>query len=404
MDDSRGLSMVLLHNSSTASDNALLWRTKSWRQAFSAHKAVEDLFAHADIRLDGARPWDIQVHNERLFRRILAAGSLGLGEAYMDGDWDCPAVDQLFDRLISAKLADRLGMTLPLVLLMLAARLSNRQSIARAGQVAKAHYDLPADIHEATYDNRLTGSCAYWKDSVTLDEAQENKLDLICRKVALQAGHTVFDIGCGWGSFIGFAAERYGARCTGITVSAEQVAYAMQRYAGLPVEALLMDYRGYQGPKVDRIVSVGMFEHVGSKNYRTYFDCARRLLKDEGIFLLHTIWENERYPVIDAWQDKYIFPNGDLPSLGQITSALEGLFVVEDVHNFGAYYDQTLMAWNANFQSRRSQMAARHGERFCRMWEYYLLQNAGAFRCRHISVGQLVLTPHGLPGGYQSAR
>jgi cyclopropane-fatty-acyl-phospholipid synthase len=222
--------------------------------------------------------------------------------------------------------------------------------------------------------------------------------------VALQAGHTVFDIGCGWGSFIGFAAERYGARCTGITVSAEQVAYAMQRYAGLPVEALLMDYRGYQGPKVDRIVSVGMFEHVGSKNYRTYFDCARRLLKDEGIFLLHTIWENERYPVIDAWQDKYIFPNGDLPSLGQITSALEGLFVVEDVHNFGAYYDQTLMAWNANFQSRRSQMAARHGERFCRMWEYYLLQNAGAFRCRHISVGQLVLTPHGLPGGYQSAR
>jgi cyclopropane-fatty-acyl-phospholipid synthase len=295
-------------------------------------------------------------------------------------------------------------MTLPLALLMLAARLTNRQSVARSGKVAEAHYDLPADIHEATYDKRMTASCAYWKDAQTLDQAQKNKLDLICRKVGLKPGHTVFDIGCGWGSFIGFAAEKYGALCTGVTVSSEQVAYARRRYAGLPVEPLLMDYRLYRGPKVDRVISVGMFEHVGAKNYRTYFECARRLLKDDGIFLLHTIWENERHPVIDAWQDKYIFPNGDLPSLGEIASAVEGLFVVEDVHNFGADYDKTLMAWNGNFQSRRAEMAARHGERFCRMWEYYLLQNAAAFRCRHISVGQLVLTPHGLRGGYQAVR
>ena len=379
-------------------------RSGLWGRRLSARRTVEDLFAAADIRLNGSRAWDIQVHNERLFRRILAGGSLGFGEAYMDGDWDCAALDQFFDRVISSRLSERLGTTLPLFLLMLAARLSNRQSANRSWKVAKAHYDLPTDIHEATYDKRLTASCAYWKDADTLDQAQENKLDLICRKVGLRHGHTVFDIGCGWGSFIGFAAERYGARCTGVTVSKEQVAYVQRRYGGLSVEPLLMDYRAYRGPQVDRVISVGMFEHVGSKNFRTYFECARRALKDDGIFLLHTIWENERHPVIDAWQDKYIFPNGDLPSLGEITSAVEGLFVVEDVHNFGADYDRTLMAWNTNFQSRRAEMTARHGERFCRMWEYYLLQNAAAFRCRHISVGQLVLTPRGLRGGYEAVR
>jgi cyclopropane-fatty-acyl-phospholipid synthase len=375
----------------------------AWDRFFSHRRAVEDLFAMADVVLGGTRPWDIQVHNERFYRRLMADGSLGLGEAYMDGDWDCPALDQLFDRVISARLSERIGLTLPLAILRTAARFQNRQTVARARTVAEIHYNLPLDIHLATYDRRITGSCAYWKDAADLDTAQEAKLDLICRKIGLKANHTVLDIGCGWGSFIGFAAEKYGASCSGVTVSSEQVDYVEKRYGG-SVRPLLLDYRDYDGPPADRLVSVGMFEHVGSKNFRTYFNRARRYLKDDGLFLLHTIWENERYPVIDAWQDKYIFPNGDLPSLGEITSAVEGLFVVEDVHNFGADYDKTLMAWNANFQSRRGEMAARHGERFCRMWEYYLLQNAGAFRCRHISVGQLVLSPRGLRGGYRTVR
>jgi cyclopropane-fatty-acyl-phospholipid synthase len=375
----------------------------AWGRFFSHRRTVEELFAMAGVAIGGTRPWDIQVHNERFYQRVMAYGSLGLGEAYMDGDWDCPALDQLFGRVISARLSDRLGITLPLAILRTAARLQNRQTISRAREVAEVHYDLPLDIHEATYDRRLTGSCAYWKDAADLDTAQEAKLDLICRKIGLAAGHSILDIGCGWGSFIGFAAEKYGASCTGVTVSSEQVAYARKRYGSL-VRPLLLDYRNYAGPPVDRLVSVGMFEHVGYKNYRTYFTCARRYLKEDGLFLLHTIWENKRYPTIDAWQNKYIFPNGDLPSLGEITSAVEGLFVVEDVHNFGADYDKTLMAWNANFQSRRAELAERHGERFCRMWEYYLLQNAGAFRCRHISVGQIVLSPKGLRGGYQTVR
>lgn len=381
-----------------------LWQRTGLANRFSARRAFTDFFALAGIMVDGPNPWDMCVNDERVFNRLLAGGSLGLGEAYMDGDWDCPALDQFFDRVISAHLSDKIGLTLPMATLMLAARLKNRQSVARAGQVADTHYNLPTDIHEATYDRRLTASCAYWKDAANLDQAQENKLDLICRKIGLQPHHTIWDIGCGWGSFVGFAAEKYGAHSTGVTVSSEQVAYIQKRYRGLPIRPLLMDYRTYDGPKVDRVVSVGMFEHVGAKNYRTYFEAARRALKDDGLFLLHTIWENERHPVIDAWQDKYIFPNGDLPSMGEITSAVEGLFVVEDVHNFGAYYDNTLMAWNANFQRRRDEMEQRHGNRFCRMWEYYLLQNAAAFRCRHISVGQFVLSPNGLRGGYESVR
>jgi cyclopropane-fatty-acyl-phospholipid synthase len=371
-----------------------------WNRA----KRVTDLFQLADVTIGGTRPWDIRLHNDRFYRRVMAGGSLALGESYMDGDWDCDALDQLFDRVISRRLGDALGLTLPLALLVLVSRLQNRQTLRRAKQAADVHYDLPVDIFEATFDKRLTGSCGYWAGATNLDEAQDAKLDLICRKIGLKPGNSVLDIGCGWGAFMGFAAERYGADCQGVTVSPVQAAYAAKRYGGLKVRPLLQDYRNFQGAKTDHVVSMGMFEHVGAKNYRTYFECARRALKDDGLFLLHTIWENERYPTIDPWQDKYIFPNGDLPSVGEITTAVEGLFVLEDVHNFGTDYDKTLMAWNAKFQSNRREMAGRHGERFCRMWEYYLLQNAGAFRSRHISVGQFVLSPHGVRGGYRSQR
>ena len=396
-------------SSNTVSDNLARQRPRRivpLPRVFTAgrRKLVSELFAQAGIAIDGRSPWDIRVSSDRFYSQVLAQGSLGLGESYMDGEWDCDALDQFFERVISARLGERLGVTLKLALLILSAKLQNRQSIARARRVADVHYNLPIDIFEATFDQRLTGSCGYWRSAATLDEAQEAKLDLICRKTGLKSGQRVLDIGCGWGSFLGFAAERYGALCSGITVSQAQIDYIEGRYDGLPVTAWRQDYREYERAPVDHVVSAGMFEHVGAKNHRTYFSCARRAIKDDGLFLLHTIWENERYPAIDPWQDKYIFPNGDLPSLGEIATAVEGLFVVEDVHNFGADYDRTLMAWNAKFQSNRPEIGKRHGERFCRMWEYYLLQCAAAFRCRHINVGQLVLSPYGIRGGYAAVR
>lgn len=265
--------------------------------------------------------------------------------------------------------------------------------------MAKAHYNLGIDIFEATFDSRLTGSCAYWKSAADLDAAQEAKLELVCRKIGLQPGQSVFDIGCGWGAFMGFAAERHGARCIGVTVSSKQAAYGRERYAELPVEFRLQDYRDYVG-RTDHVVSMGMFEHVGARNYRQYFELARRSLKDDGLFLLHSIIGNRRDDRIEPWLDKYIFPNGVIPTVGQIGEACEDLFVIEDFENFGAYYDLTLMAWRAKFQSNRAAISARHGERLCRMWDYYLCSCAGGFRSRQISVGQWVLSSRGVPGGY----
>jgi cyclopropane-fatty-acyl-phospholipid synthase len=370
---------------------------------------VRDLLARASIEINGSNPWDIQVHNKAVYARVLANGSLGLGAAYMDGWFSCERLDQFFARVVGARLSQKLPISMNLALLVAKSKLQNRQTRRRARQVAEVHYDLPVEVFEATFDARLTGSCGYWNEARTLDDAQDHKLDLICRKVGLQAGQRVLDIGCGWGAFMGFAAERYGANCTGVTVSKEQVDYGRRRYAGLAAEFRLQDYRDVAGNPFDHIVSMGMFEHVGPKNYKSYFGCARRLLRNEGLFLLHTIWGNEP-SALDPWIDKYIFPNGALPTIGQIGTAVHGLFVIEDVHNFGADYDKTLMAWNAKFQSNRAAIAAlmnnkgHDGERFCRMWEYYLLSCAGGFRSREISVGQFVLSPRGVPGGYQSVR
>ncbi|MFI5011932.1 MAG: cyclopropane fatty acyl phospholipid synthase [Hyphomicrobiales bacterium] len=370
---------------------------------------VRDLLSRARIEINGRNPWDIRVHNEALYARVLANGSMGLGEAYMDGWFSCERLDEFFARAVEAHLGDRLPLSMNLALLVAKSKLQNRQTRRRARQVADVHYDLPVEVFEATFDSRLTGSCAYWRDARTLDEAQDRKLDLICRKIGLRAGERVLDIGCGWSAFMGFAAERYGANCTGVTISKEQVEYGRRRYAGLPVEPRLEDYRDCASGPFDHIVSMGMFEHVGPKNYRVYFETIRRLLREDGLFLLHTIWANEPY-ALDPWIDKYIFPNGALPTLGQIGTAIHALFTVEDVHNFGADYDRTLMAWNDKFQSNRAAVATlmegrgRDGERFCRMWEYYLLSCAGGFRSRRISVGQLVLSPHGVRGGYQSVR
>jgi cyclopropane-fatty-acyl-phospholipid synthase len=357
------------------------------------------LLARADIAINGSRPWDLQVHNDALYGRVLREGSLGLGESYMDGWWDAERLDEFFFRLLRAGLDASAAPGLSLLASALI-RFTNRQSRARAFQVGQEHYDLGNDLFEAMLDPNLVYTCGYWKDAETLEEAQLAKLDLICRKIGLEKGHQVLDIGCGWGSFAKFAAERYGAQVTGITVSKEQAELARSRTAGLPVEIRVEDYRETKG-SFDRVLSVGMFEHVGSKNYRTYFEAVERLLKDDGLSLLHSIGGNHSVRSTDPWMDRYIFPNGMIPSIRQIGTALEGLFVMEDWHNFGAYYDKTLMAWQANFEAHWPELKERYSERFRRMWNYYLLACAGSFRARKNQLWQIVLSKHGVPGGYQ---
>lgn len=366
-------------------------------------RVVEGLLRTAGVSINGEHPWDIQVRDERFFRRVLTQGSLGLGESYMDGWWQCERVDQLVCRLVRAGLATRVSGGMRELLRQVVAQLVNLQSRARAFMVGERHYDLSLDLYRKMLDSRLNYSCGYWKNADTLDQAQIDKLDLICRKLSIQPGDKVLDIGCGWGSFARYAATEYGAEVTGITISREQARFARENCEGLPVEIRLEDYRAVSG-SYDHIVSIGMFEHVGYKNYRTYFDVAHRCLKGGGLFLLHTIGGNQSTIKGDPWIHKYIFPNGLVPSLEQVGRALTGRFVMEDWHNFGADYDLTLMAWHSNFISHRDDFSQQFGERFCRMWEYYLLACAGAFRARDIHLWQLVLSPGGVPGGYDSIR
>lgn len=367
---------------------------------------VKKILAGIDVEVGGTRPWDIQVKDERLYMRVMLRGSIGLGEAYLDGWWECAHLDQFFTRLLGAGLHYKHKAPGQDAFHVLSNFLFNKQSVARAFAVGERHYDIGNDLYKAMLDTRLVYTCGYWSGSPpaqTLDEAQEAKLHLICKKLNLTPGQKVLDIGCGWGSFAKFAAEKYGVEVTGVTVSKEQVALGNELCKGLPVKILLQDYREIQGT-YDAIVSIGMFEHVGHKNYRTFMEVASRCLKSDGLFLLHTIGGNLSQIDVDPWINKYIFPNGMLPSVKQIGGSIEALFVVEDWHNFGADYDKTLMAWHANVEAHWPQLSGAYSGRFKRMWDYYLLSCAASFRVRDNQLWQIVLSKKGVRGGYRSVR
>ncbi len=363
---------------------------------------ARELLASAGIVVNGARPWDMRIHHPDTLDRVLSQGSLGLGESYMDGWWDCDRVDELITRVLQARLDEQVGHPLWWWTL-LRARLTNLQSLSRAWQVAKVHYDLGNGLYAAMLDPSMAYSCGYWAQASNLAQAQEAKLELVCRKLQLEPGMTLLDIGCGWGSLMLHAARHHRVQCVGLTVSREQMGWGQVQAQGLPVRFELMDYRQFNPEgklRFDRVASIGMFEHVGHKNYGAYFGMARRCLHDDGLFLLHTIGKNRSGAGIDPWIDKYIFPNGELPSMAELASAAED-FVVEDWHNFGADYDRTLMAWHQRFEAAWPRLQHRYDERFYRMWCYYLLCCAGTFRARDNQLWQVVLSPRGRPGGYR---
>ena len=361
--------------------------------------AAQRLLGSSDVRINGDQPWDIQVHNADLFARVLAQGSLGLGESYMDGWWDCERLDEFFCRILLARL-DEKTTARPGVFEFLKAKLINLQTPSRSFLVGKQHYDIGNDLYHAMLDEQLIYSCGYWEDASTLDEAQEAKLELVCQKLGLEPGMRVLDVGCGWGGAAKYAAERYDVEVVGITVSEEQAAFAREMTRGLPVEIRYQDYRSLEG-KFDRIWSIGMCEHVGAKNYATFMDVVHRCLADDGLFLLHTIGVQQAAVRCDPWITRYIFPNSKLPSAKEICAAVENRFVMEDWQNFGADYDKTLMQWCHNFQENWNSLRHRYDERFFRMWKYYLLSCAGAFRARANQLWQIVLSPKGIPGGYR---
>jgi cyclopropane-fatty-acyl-phospholipid synthase len=364
---------------------------------------IESLIQPAGIQINGPNPWDIKVYDSRFYQRLLAQESLGLGESYMDGWWESEKLDEFFFHLIKGGVIGTRFNKLSNFLRLFLAKIYNYQNRARAFQIGQQHYNISFELYQRMLDKDLNYSCAYWEATSDLAQAQKKKLDLICRKLKLESGMRLLDIGSGWGALAKYAAENYGVNVLGVTVSSEQIKIARERCKGLPIEFRLQDYRLLK-EKFDRIVSVGMFEHVGYKNYPTYFETVTNCLKDNGLFLLHTIGGNRSRVTGDPWVLKYIFPNSMLPSMFQMTQASEGKLLLEDCHNIGPHYDKTLIAWHQNFRKSWQDINHLYDERFYRMWQYYLLSFAGAFRARFLHVWQLVFSKNGILGEYKSVR
>jgi cyclopropane-fatty-acyl-phospholipid synthase len=368
---------------------------------------------HHEVGARGVPPAFAEVPAEVL--SILRKGGLfGLGESYVRGEWQCDDLVGVMYRLVTADPA--LGISFskwdPSFAAYIVKDLLMNSQIGRgAYEVAKRHYDLGNDLFAQMLDrSTMTYTCGYWKDAADLEQAQVKKIDLLCRKLQLQPGMRVLDIGCGWGNFAAYAATHYGVSVVGLTVSKEQAALARERCRGIDVEVVLEDYRNYTG-QFDRIVSIEMIEAVGRKNIPGYFEMVRRCLRKGGLFGLQSITattftRTSAVPLDQyvLWLRKRIFPNGYLSNHRQIVDPIEHGLVVEDLHNFSADYALTLQAWRSNFLAGWERLQARYGDEFKRIWLYYLCGCEALFRARMVQLYQVVYSHGGVPGGYQACR
>src|SRR5262245_49514656 len=359
-----------------------------------AESIVRELFGLAGIEIGGNAPSDIRVRDPRFYERVLRDASVGFGEAYMEEWWETDALDVTIDKIMRANLKQKITGSWRMRALTVKAVMLNLQAKARAGASIEAHYDIGNDLYTRMLDPRMVYTCAYWDKAKNLTDAQEAKLDLVCKKVGLEPGMKVLDLGCGWGGFASWAAEKYGCTVLGVTLSKDQVQLGNQLWKHLPVELRLCDYRDVKGT-FDRVVSIGMMEHVGPKNHREMMQTIDRCLKPDGVALVHTIANNRSLRHGTPFIEKYIFPNAVAPSLAQIGRAMEGIFVPEDMHNIGPDYDPTLMAWWENFDRTYSEISHRYDRKFYLMWKFYLLAAAGASRSRDGQLYQVVMTKTG---------
>ncbi len=366
-------------------------------------RIVTNTLARAGVAINGDRPWDIQVLQNRFFRRA-ARGPLGLGESYMDRDWDVLSLDELFRHVISAGLDHGYLAQFNRLWLDLQARISNLQSRRRARAVAEEHYDLDYRMYENFLGPYNQYTCCFFDGTDDLAKAEIRKLEIICDKLDVKSSDTVLDIGCGWGGFAKYAASTRGCQVTGVSLSREQVEYARKYTEGLPVKIVHSDYRDLPDKldtRFDKILICGMIEHVGYKNYANLMTVVHHLLKDHGLFLLHTIGNSEDTAIVNPWIEKYIFRNSMAPSMLQLAASIRGLFTVHDWQNYGHYYSSTLSAWQENFERNwetiKSLKTARpFDEKFRRMWNYYLLSCKAAFDVEDLQLWQIVMSKMGL--------
>ncbi|MCG5547933.1 SAM-dependent methyltransferase [Halorhodospira halochloris] len=345
---------------------------------------------------DGREPRaTMQIHRRRVFRRIAMDPEFMLGQTYMDGDWS-PGEGGLI-RLLEVLLINnppryRSGLKKRLSLAWRPIQQWNRAHSARRN--ASSHYDLDDWLFQGFLDEDLNYSCAYFATpDMTLEQAQQAKLNHIRRKLLVRDGERVLDIGCGWGSMAINLARNHDVEVVGLTLSEEQQELARERVrqAGLEnrVDIRLQDYRDVTG-RFNRVVSIGMFEHVGTPFYDQYFDRVYDLLTDDGVALIHTIGRFTPPGVTNPWIRRYIFPGGYIPATSEVMAAIERVGIrVTDIEVLRLHYAKTLSSWQQRFQAMRGRVAANKSESFCRMWEFYLAVSEAAFRWRGMMVLQL---------------
>lgn len=357
----------------------------------------------------------VEIHDKSALLEVMKGGTLALGETYMAKRWDCRDLDKLMTEVLRKRSTGKLKLTFRDGFGLIWGAISdwglNPQMDGGSLVVGKHHYDIGNTMFRHMLGSEMIYSCGYWKGlsnwapQTDLDKAQLSKMEMICRKLKIEKGMRILDIGCGWGGFARYTAGEYGAKVVGITISKEQYKYCQEQddetYGG-GCEFYLASY--YDLPELDesfegsfdRVVSIGMCEHVGYKNYQTFMNIQCQMLKPGGMVMLHTIVGNESKLRGDSWYEKYIFPNSMLPSLSQLASAAENVLVMEDIHNIGVHYDKTLMAWHKNFNQSidliNDELDEPMDETFIRMWNYYLLFSAALFRSRTIQLYQIVLS------------
>ena len=365
----------------------------------SAESFFRELLAEADIKINGNRPWDLQVHDDRAYDRMMRDGSIGFGEAFMEGWLDCDRVDQMLFSAFRARLSQKVDARTA-VFEAFKSRLNPFGSHARSREIGKKHYDAGNDLFKIMLDPYMIYSCGYWRRAQDLDQAQQDKLAMTCRKLMLEPGMRLLDIGCGWGGLARYAAEHHGVSVVGVTVSEQQLELGREMCADWPIELRYQDYREVPD-RFDRVVSVGMFEHVGRQYYPEFFEAFDRCLEPDGIALLHTVGYLKE-DVINPWYDKYIMPGVEFPTVKNIVDAADGHFVVEDLHTWeGAHYDKTLMAWFERFDDGWATLRSAYDDVFYRMWKLYLQGCAAAFRAERMRVWQVVFSKTGIPGGFE---
>jgi cyclopropane-fatty-acyl-phospholipid synthase len=351
-----------------------------------------------------ARRVDVTVRDWRFFRRVLTAGDIGVGEAYMDGDWECSDLVELCRLFLEDQsvVDGGSGWTLPARVLHTMQRLVRANTLRGSRRNIQHHYDLGNDLFRLFLDDSMTYSAAVFaRSDMTLEDAQREKLDGICRSLDLRPDQHILEIGSGWGSFAVHAAREYGCRVTSLTLSHDQLDLARQRVAeaGLAdrVDVRLCDYRQVEG-RFDRLVSIEMFEAVGLRYYDAFFAACDRLLRPRGRMFLQTIAiPDQRFDAYARdydWTRKYIFPGSLLASLHEMTASLKRVTTlrVESLRDIGPDYARTLHHWRARFLARQHEVRRLgFGDRFIRMWDFYLASCEASFSARYINNLQLVM-------------